>query len=148
MVCRRRPFRRRHPQWASEAANVDANNVTVTPVGLWQITDNAADVSVQATLDQKAAGDLAYYGVLQPTYTLGLRPGAYSLGNPNMGDVVPLMIQTGRLNVNNQVRVVGIDYDIGDDGQEDVILTVGRPPATFKKLLTATHSDVAALTRR
>ena len=136
------------PQWASEANNVDANNVAVTPVGLWQITDNAADVSVQATLDQKAAGDLAYYGVLQPTYTLGLRPGVYSLGNPNMGDVVPLMIQTGRLNVNNQVRVVGIDYDIGDDGQEDVILTVGRPPATFKKLLTATHSDVAALTRR
>ena len=44
-----------------------------------------------------------------------------------MGDVVPLIVQSGRLNVNTNVRVVGITYAIGDDGQEDVTLTVGRP---------------------
>ena len=39
-----------------------------------------------------------------------------------MGDIVPLVIQTGRLNVNTTIRVLGIAYDIGDDGQEDVDL--------------------------
>ena len=135
-------------QYVSEASNIDSNNVAVHPIGLWQVQDNAADVTVQTTLDDKAGGDLQNYGVLTPTYTLGLRPGAYSFGNPNMGDVVPLIIQSGRLNVNTAVRVLGIDYDIGDDGQEDVILTVGRPATSLARLLKATHSDVAALTRR
>lgn len=111
-------------------------------------TDNAADVSIQATLDDKAQGDLALNGILTPTYALGLRPNAYSWGNPNMGDVVPLIIQAGRLNVNTTVRVLGFTYDIGDDGQEDVTLTVGRPAVTLPQLIGPSRQDVAALTRR
>ena len=119
-----------------------------TPVGLWQNVENASDVSVQATLDQKAAGDLAYQGVLTPTYTLGLRPGTYTYGNPNMGDSVPLIINEGRLAVNTTVRVVGITYDIGDDGQEDITLTVGRPPVTLARLLAAGDRNIDQLARR
>jgi hypothetical protein len=136
------------PQLASEANNADANNVTVSPQGLWAGFENAPDVSVQATLDQKAAGDLAANGLVVPSYTLGLRPGAYTYGRPNMGDVVALIIQKGRLNVNTSVRVVGIDYDIGDDGQEDVKLTVGRPDTTFSDIFSAADRDVNALARR
>ena len=135
-------------QLYSEAVNADANNVSVTPVGLWMAGDNQADVTIQSTLDQTAQGDLALSGVLVPTYTLGLRPGVYEWGAPNMGDVVPLVIQSGRLNVNTSVRVVGITYDIGDDGQEDVTLTVGRPTVKFRDLLAASTRDVNALTRR
>jgi len=135
-------------QLFSERWNTDANNVTVTPVGLWQNVENASDVSVQATLDQKAAGDLAYQGVLTPTYTLGLRPGTYTYGNPNMGDSVPLIINEGRLAVNTTVRVVGITYDIGDDGQEDITLTVGRPPVTLARLLAAGDRNIDQLARR
>ena len=54
-----------------------------------------------------------------------------------MGDVVPLIIQSGRLNVNTTIRVVGITYDIGDDGQEDVTLTLGRPDTTLFDIFTA-----------
>ena len=135
-------------QLFSEAVNSDANNVTVTPVGLWMAGDNQADVTIQSTLDQTAQGDLALSGVLVPTYTLGLRPGVYEWGAPNMGDVVPLVVQSGRLNVNTSVRVLGITYDIGDDGQEDVTLTVGRPAVKFRDLLAASTRDVNALTRR
>lgn len=135
-------------QLYGEAWNADANNVTVTPVGLWANDENAADVTVQSTLTDKAAGDLALSGLLTPTYTLSLRAGVYGWGYPNMGDVVPLIIAAGRLNVNTTIRVLGITYDIGDDGQEDVELTVGRPALTLPQLLAQPVKDTAALTRR
>ena len=124
----------------SEAWDSDANNVTVNPVGLWQSTDNASDVTVQSTLDDKAAGDLELSGILVPSYTLTLVPGTYRYGSPNMGDTVGLVIQAGRLNVNTTVRVMGISYAIGDDGDEDVQLTVGRPVTTLAKLFTPSRA--------
>jgi hypothetical protein len=136
------------PQLFSEAWNADSNDITRIPIGTWMTGDNAADVSIQSTLDQQAQGDLALAGLVVPSYSLTLRPGAYSWGNPNMGDVVPLVIQKGRLNVSTTVRVLGISYDIGDDGEEDVSLTVGRPQPSFLKLITAADRDVDALTRR
>jgi hypothetical protein len=136
------------PQLYAEAWNSDANNVTVNPVGLWQATDNAADVNVQATLAQKAQGDLNLSGLLVPSYTLTVRPGRYRYGYPRLGDTVPLVVKSGRLNVNTTVQVVGLNYAISDDADEVVELTVGRPPALFADLFTQADRDVDALTRR
>jgi hypothetical protein len=65
-----------------------------------------------------------------------------------MGDVVPLVVRSGRLNVNTNVRVLGITYTIGDDGQEDVALTVGQPGRSLVQLLQQSQHDVNALARR
>ena len=65
-----------------------------------------------------------------------------------MGDTVPLIIQSGRINVNSNVRVLGITFDVGDDGEEDISLTVGRPDITFSDLLIGPVRDVNALSRR
>lgn len=135
-------------QLYSEAWNADANNVTAMPVGLWMGDDNAADVTVQATLADKANGDLALAGQLTPTYSVTMRPGWYYWQYPNLGDTVPLVVKAGRLNVNTAVRVLGIGYDIGDDGDEDVTLTVGRPALTLADLLRRADTDINALTRR
>ena len=136
------------PQLYGEAWNTDSNNVGTVPIGLWQNIDNASDVTVAATLVQQAQGDLDTDGVLIPSYTLGLRPGAYREGAFRMGDAVPIVIRSGRLNVNTTVRVVGMTFTVGDDGQEDVALTVGRPPTTLVSLLAGTAADVDALARR
>ena len=131
-----------------EAWNADSNNVPVSPQGLWMNGENASDVTIAQTLRDKANGDLGRSGVLVPSYAVGLRPDAYTWGNPNMGDVVPLVIQSGRLNVNTTIRVMGLTYDIGDDGQEDVTLTLGRPDTTIFNIFTAQARDVNALARR
>lgn len=136
------------PQLFAERWNADATAGQSGAVGLWQTVDNASDVSVQATLNDQAAGNLALSGILVPSYTLTMRPGAYTHGNPNMGDTVPLVVQSGRLNVSTTIRVLGINYSIGDDGDEDVELTVGRPAVTLAHMLTATGRDVDALARR
>jgi hypothetical protein len=141
------------PPMFSETWNTDSNNINVNPVGLWMDTDNAADVNIQSTLDQKAAGDLAWTGVLTggispSSYTLTLRPGAYRWGAPNMGDICPVVIQSGRLNLTDNIRVLGITYNIGDDGDENIDLTVGRPTRTLTQLVTQADRDADALTRR
>ena len=127
--------------WSSEARDIE--------VGLWMSGDNASDVSIQSTLDEKARGDLATSSELVPSYTVTMRPGAYSWGSPNMGDVVPLVVRSGRLDVaGTPVRVVGLTYDIGDDGDEKVELTVGRPTRTLTQLINAPVADINALARR
>jgi hypothetical protein len=85
---------------------------------------------------------------LIPVYTLTLTPGTYYYGAPFMGDVVPLVVQSGRLNVNTNVRVLGITYQIGDDGQEDVLLTVGQPGRTLVQLIQQSQHDLNALALR
>jgi hypothetical protein len=136
------------PPMYAERVGDDANDVTRVPVGLWQSGDNASDVSIQATLNDKAGADLALSGVLEPSYTLDLRPGWYVWDAPSMGDVVTLRIRAGRLNVDSEVRVVGISYDVTDDGAEVVKLTVGRPDIAFADLFTRADRDIAALARR
>ncbi len=135
-------------QLFAEYWNSDATAGGPGLIGLWQDAESASDVSIQQTLVDQVHGDVAIKGLIMPSYTLTLRPGAYTWGNPNMGDTVPLIIFAGRLNVNTSVRVVGLSYVIGDDGQEDVQLTVGRPTYTLAQLLARTGRDVDALTRR
>lgn len=133
-------------QLYGEAYNADASGVVV---GLWSMGNNAADVSVAATLGQQAAGDLAYYGTLMPSYTLGLTPGWYQNGLFSMGDVVNLVVMSGRLKVTAAPsRIVGISFALGDDGDENVALTVGRPTQSLADLIKATDKDVDALVRR
>jgi hypothetical protein len=137
------------PQLYAEAWNADANDVGRAPVGLWMDGENASDVNQLATLQQKAAGDLASSGVLVPSYTLTLRPGWYRPGYPNLGDTVPLVLRTGRLDVSATVRVLGLAFAISDDGAgEDVDVTVGRPARTLTALFRDTRRDIDALARR
>jgi len=133
------------PQMYADRWNADANNVSVTPVGLWPDGSNESDVSVQATLNDKAAGALNTAGVLVPSYTLALRPGAPI---PNLGDTVPLLIRSGRLNVTTTIRVLAINYAISDDADELVELTVGRPVLTLTSLFVKQRRDIDALARR
>jgi hypothetical protein len=132
-------------QLIGEAWNVDAAG---SAVGLWANGDNQSDVTLTPTLVQAAQGNLNRHGVLIPVYTLTLRPNFYYAGLFNLGDTLPLIIMSGRLKVNTTVRVLGITYSVGDDGQEDVELVVGRPDTTLADILGATAADVDALARR
>ena len=87
-------------------------------------------------------------GVLEPSYSLALAPDTYTDRAFNMGDTVPVVIQSGRLDVTTTQRIVGLSFEMGDDGAENVGLTVGRSLTSLADLLTATARDVNALARR
>ena len=129
------------------AVAAEVPDTITTPVGLWMSGDNASDVSQQGTLNDKAKADLLHSSLV-PSYSIGLRPGWYKWGTPRMGDTVRLRVRQGRLDVDQEVRVVGMDYEIGDDGEENVGLTVGRGDITFPDLLNRLDRDINALARR
>ena len=136
-------------QLFAEDWNADSNDVNRIAVGTWMAGDNAADVSELATLQEKASGQLATYGQLIPSFTLTLRPGAYMYGRADIGDVLPIVIQEGRLDIKDVgVRVLGVAFAVGIDGEEDTEVDVGRPTASLFQMLTRADKDVDALTRR
>jgi hypothetical protein len=83
-----------------------------------------------------------------PTYTLTLAAGFYYDKAFAIGDTLPLIVQSGRLNVNTALRVMGIAFETTDDGTELVTLTVGRAPTTLVDMLGDQAADIRALSRR
>jgi hypothetical protein len=133
------------PQLYGEAWTTDAFNLGT---GVWMTGDQDTDQYATAYLGQIAQGRLNVGSVLVPTYTLTLRAGFYYRGAFNIGDTVPVVIQSGRLNVSTSLRVLGITYEPTDDGDEKVTVTVGRAPTTLADLLGEQAADVRALSRR
>lgn len=119
------------------------------PEGFWQDQQSAADVSVDTTLQQQADGYLAYHSRLVPSYTIKLIPGAWvSKADCWLGDTIELRIKSGRLNVDTAIRILGVDVDINDNGQETISLIVGRSDVTFGDVIADQQHRLDALSRR
>ena len=136
------------PLFATSSGDVMTNPQN-HPEGLWPLQASAADVSVTTTLQQQSDGQLALSSQLSPAYTLDLVPGTWNTpADCWLGDTIELRVKSGRLNVDTFVRIVAMDFDIDDSGQERLSLTVGRPPASFVSLFQQRSSTIEALTRR
>jgi hypothetical protein len=65
-----------------------------------------------------------------------LKPGSW--GGPSdvwMGDLVTVVINSGRLTVNDQLRVMELAFTIDANGQETLALTVGIKLLDYNKQL-------------
>jgi hypothetical protein len=132
-----------------EANTAAASGGQSGAVGLWMTGDSSADQTAgSALLGQGAAGNLNIYSVLVPTYTLTLAPNVYYEGAFGVGDTLPLVVQSGRLNVNTSLRVMGVTFEATDDGAEVVTVVVGRDPTTLADMLGDQAADIRALSRR
>jgi len=142
-----------------QAQSADSTDLVSNANGLWMVADSQSDVTLAYYLGQHANGVLAQKSAMVaegahgirvplPTYQVTLRPGAWYHNCVRMGDTVQLIVHSGRLDIDTWVRVVGITFDIGDDGQEDVKLTVGTPAQKFVDMLTAAGRRISALERR
>jgi hypothetical protein len=135
------------PQLYGEVWVPTAGDIITNPAGVWMQSLSAADVTVQSTLIEQAAGTLEA-SILLPSYSLVVVPGVYSPDLLDVGDTVRLRIESGRLHVDTWVRVVARTWDIGDDGEENVEIEVVRPEAMFSGLFTASDQRLKALERR
>jgi hypothetical protein len=146
------------PQLYAEAWTQDANDIVTNPAGFWAMAESMSDVTEVDTLRNRALALLADNSALEPTpdgfgspvpsYSLSLRPEAYRADLFDVGDIVPLRVRSGRLDVDTYVRVYGIAFAIGDDGEEDVEVDVGRPGPSFLEVLRTTNRRISALERR
>lgn len=104
----------------------DAAGIATDPAGRWDQVDGT-QLTTQDLLRARLAYRLADSQSVIPAYSIALQPGAW--GGPGhiwLGDLVTIRIMSGRLAVNDKLRVMEIDVTIGDDGDEQVTLSVGR----------------------
>lgn len=88
------------------------------------------DVTEPATLAAKANYHSVEGSARRASYAVTFQAGGW--GGPEelwVGDTVQLVVKSGRLRSSIVQRVVQIDIDAGDDGPENVTVTLGRTPA-------------------
>lgn len=125
-----------------------ATDIVTRPEGRWDKL-YAEDITTTAGMADRRDWRLADAQIIQPSYTVTLQSGWWS--GPDhiwLGDTVRLVIMSGRLRVDTSVRVQEISVDIGDDGTEDVSMTLGYPRKNFTTKLKSIDSRLAKLERR
>lgn len=120
-------------QLALDPVQLDAFDIATRPEGRWdQVIGSQA--YTQDAVNAAAAWYLKDGEVLTPSYVIVLKPGAW--GGPDhiwIGDTVRVIIQRGRLNVNDKLPVMQMDFDIDSKNVETVTLTLGRIPYQFER---------------
>ena len=121
---------------------------TPGPEGRWdKLFDE--DSTTAAGLAERADWRVADASLIRPSYTVELKPGVWR--GPDhfwLGDTVKLVVQSGRLNVQTDVRVQTIDISIDDNGDESVSVTLGYPKKDFKSKLSSIDRRLSRLERR
>lgn len=119
--------------------------------GRWEKTFSDPDLTNLERLAFRADRLLSDVQVLQPTYTLTLKPGMWD-GPAGLwvGDVCPIRIKAGRLDVDTQLLVTALTFDVGDDGDETVTVSCGglSPNDAYYKKQRKLLQSIAQLERR
>jgi len=106
--------------------NAVSTDIAVRPEGRFETVVGDQDLTVQASVNELAAADLAVAQVIQPSYKVTLIPDIWHPELVWVGDTAHIVVRSGRLNVDTVDRVEEITVTIGDDGSETVDLTFGR----------------------
>lgn len=118
------------------------------PQGRWDKSFGTSLTTSPAVSDRKD-WLLDDHQVIRPSYTVKLAPNFWD--GPShiwLGDPVRLVIQSGRLAVDTTLRVLEIDVEIADTGQESVSLTVGAPRPDYARRAAANEKRIDELERR
>lgn len=93
------------------------------PRGRWERSFGFPTILEQATLNARGPWVLDQASVLRPTIVVELTAG-YWQGRSHvwLGDIVMLVIRSGRLDIVADHRVVEVSISIGDSGEETVLL--------------------------
>jgi hypothetical protein len=119
--------------------------------GRWDKQYSDADIFDSTRAAKRAAEILANSQVIAPTYTLTLKPDMWH-GPSEMwvGDVCPVRIRSGRLDVDTTGLISSLSFDINDDGDDTVTVTVDGldPVSTYYRKQRALLANLARLERR
>jgi hypothetical protein len=121
-------------------------------LGRWEAQVAFPNVANSTLLTGLAADQLNRFSTEATSYQVRLREsdGVQQWGGTSdidVGDTLRLVIQSGRLDVNELQRVQDILVSVSDDGKEDVTLTLDGPRRTFHDRITAVYERLTELER-
>ena len=127
----------------------EATGLAARPEGRWDAQHGYTDISLQPTLSQRADWHLQTGQDLQPAYTVTFKPGAWEgPGHVWVGDTCRLIVRSGRIDVDVNLRVHTLSIDIDESGNETVGVTLGGPRPDFRRLLNSPARRLEDLERR
>jgi hypothetical protein len=130
------------------AQHLEAADIGTRPEGRWDLVTGTQD-GTQDTLNDHATALLGQSQVVVPSYQIVFYPGAW--GGPSdiwLGDTVTVQIDSGRLQVNDQLRVVELSFAISSDNVETLTLTVGALPFQLHKRIAKILKQIRYLSTR
>jgi len=107
---------------ALKATTTDSS--LINAVGLLEGRKQEKSVSQQATLNQKADEYIRVHKTEQPIYDITLNNAYDDFGRYDVGDIIPVRIKYGYVDINTTMRIYGIDVRVSDAGEEVIKLTI------------------------
>lgn len=104
--------------------STQTDNSMITAVGLLEGRVQEKSVNQQTTLDTKAQEFIRIRKTEQFIYDITLNNAYNDFGKYDIGDIVPVKIKYGYLDINTTMRIYGIDVRVSDAGEEVIKLTV------------------------
>lgn len=126
---------------------------TAFPEGRWETQYGFTQIVDQDVLDATAEQVLAASEQLKSAYSITLTDGedAVRWDGPDsifLGDTCRMVVKSGRIDVNEEVRVQEIQCAIGDSGEEAVTFTLDAPAVRFQERIRNQERRLARLERR
>lgn len=102
--------------------------ITISPYGRWEKSITFSNAKTADVLSGYADIVSKQLSTLPVSYTVRLRPGVWpGVNQMGPGDVAPFVISSGRLNINQFMRITYVDLELTDDGAETITLTLIEP---------------------
>jgi hypothetical protein len=105
-----------------------AGDLATRPEGRLDLVESYPDIDSSTALQSRANASLAEASTVRPAYSCQLIRGLWRPQDLWLGDAAGLVVRSGRLDVITTERVQQIDITLGEDGEEDVLITLGQPP--------------------
>jgi len=104
--------------------STQTDNSMINAVGLLESRLQEKSIKHQTTLDEKAQEFIRVHKTEQPIYDIILNNAYDDFGKYDVGDVVPVRIKNGYIDINTTMRIYGIDIKVSDGGEEQIQLTI------------------------
>lgn len=88
--------------------------------GRWETSVADTDLQLQTTVNDRASRLLADSSDLRETYSATLAPGFFNRASMGPGDIVTLVVRSGRLNIVEQARITELAFDADESGNDTV----------------------------
>lgn len=132
-----------------DIATREAADLATRAEGRWDGQYGDTTIRDATTLGERADWRINDAQVLQPAYSVTLRPGKWQ--GPThiwLGDTCRLVVRSGRLDVNTTLRVFEVAVELDDNGGETISLTLGAPMPDLRRSLAAQALRLDQLERR
>lgn len=124
-----------------------ADDIATAEAGRWEAVIGT-DIVSSAGVADRIGWQLEQSQTVRPSYTFTMKRGWWR--GPNhcwVGDPVMVKLYSGRLRVDTVLRVFEMEFTPGDDGGEDVTVTVGAPRPNPAKRAATLEQRLAKLER-